>query len=356
MTRLVVPSPRDAGRSARSGVQWQQDVPLARLTSYGIGGSAAWYAEPDSTAGVVQAVVDAADAGRRVALLGRGSNLLVDDDGVEVVVSLRSAPDHVLLAADGRTAHVGGGCMLPRLAARLAGAGVAGFDFLAGIPGTLGAGVAVNAGLGAHRGRSLADHLVSVDLLDTRLGLPARVSAADLRLRHRDSDVWGAAVVLGATVRTEGRGDPAELRSVQREHLSDRRRRQPVGAKTCGSVFVGAERPAGAQDAEAPSQAAGWYLERVGMVGETAGGARVSEKHANWIVNAGGASAADVRTLVSRGERRVAEHFGVRLRRELVYLGGPEPDRRAYVGSGAVASGTAAGVAQPPASLAGVSA
>lgn len=285
------------------------DQRLSSLTTLHVGGNAAAYAEPRSLDELQRCLDFAADRQLRMDVLGRGSNLLVADAGVAgMVVNMRRFGPTPQI--DGHVLRAGAGTALPKLAATAARYGAAHYEFLIGIPGTVGGGIAMNAGI---RGHDISDLLVSTDVLNPRTGELSTVLVGDLGLAHRTSRVLTEQlVVVGAAFRCQpGAHAPADLKERQQWLKDSRARRQPLGLKTCGSIF---KHPGG-------THAAGWYLEQCGLKGHRIGGAHVSNKHANWIVNDASATAADIDALVRLGRRQVQSRFDVQLEPEVVRWG-----------------------------------
>lgn len=293
-------------------VAWVRNVPLAQLTTWNIGGEARYLVEPDTPFELGAAVAQARAAGEPTFVLGRGSNVLVDDTGIPgLVVCLRRALRAIEPMPDAPgTYRVQAGCPLPSVATTAARDGVTGLEFLIGIPGTMGAGVAINAGLGGEAGTALDSVLIEALLLNPATGTLERVPASELALGYRTSNVpQRGAWVLEATVR--GQGAPLhDVRVRQKEIQRARAAKQPLQRKTSGSVF---KQPPGGNPA-------GWYIDRAGLKGHCVGSAVVSDRHANWIENRGGASSEDVRALISHVREAVHASFGIRLEREVRFL------------------------------------
>lgn len=278
---------------------------LAELTTLRVGGPARALvvAERDADLAAVGAVCAARDLPWLV--VGRGSNLLVADAGWPgVAITLGRGYRGVEI--EGTRARLGAAEPLPTVAVRLADAGLGGAAWAAGVPGTVGGAVRMNAG--AHGGE-VADHLVEIDLVRLRSGTRETWPAAACGLSYRASDLPDDAVIVAATweltpadrdtVRAEIKG----VRDWRREH-------QPLREPNCGSVF-----------ANPPGDSAGRLIEAVGAKGLRIGGAEVSTKHANFIVTRPGARAEDVATLIATVQDRVAEVHGVALRAEVVVVG-----------------------------------
>ncbi|MBI4798500.1 MAG: UDP-N-acetylmuramate dehydrogenase [Desulfarculus sp.] len=278
--------------------------PLAGHTTWGIGGPA-WCLARAHSATEAQAVARAAAmAGVPVKALGRGSNLLVADGGFAgVMLSLKG--DLARIAVEGQIMRAGGGAHLPaavKLAARL---GLGGLEWAAGIPGSIGGAIAMNAGAS---GGQISDVLAEVDLLlpdASRQTLPA----AALKPGYRQGGLPAGALVLMATLRLSA-GDPQAVAARTRAVLERRRASQPLDRRTAGSVFK-----------NPPGDHAGRLIEAAGLKGLCVGPAMVSPRHANFIENQGGASAAQVLDLMDEVRRRVHERFGVDLEPEVEVVG-----------------------------------
>lgn len=315
----------------------ERDVALAPMTTYRVGGSAALFVRARTLDDLV-AVADARRAtGLDVLVVGRGSNLLIADTGFVGIalsvaelagtIDLGGAPPAGADAVDGDAVVVaaGGGVRLPVLARQTATAGLRGFEWAVGVPGSVGGAVKMNAG---GHGSDMAAVLVDVDLIDLADGdgpAPRRVAAADLGLRFRGSDVGDDTVVLTARLALR-RGDAAAAVAEIDEIVRWRRANQP-GGQNAGSVFVN----------PVPGEvSAGSLIDGLGLRGMRIGSAWVSEKHANFIQASDGGRSADVRAVIEEVRRRVAADTGYRLRSE-VRLVGFEPDATAgdEVGHGA---------------------
>ncbi len=305
--------PAHAARAFEAnGVRAQ--VPLGPLTTWQIGGPAEFLLRTANIERLAAARLAAEEAGLPVSFLGRGSNTLVADAGVSGLVlcpvdreaPIRFEPGRVIASA---------GLLMPALARQLADHGLAGLEFLSAIPGTLGGGVVMNAGLSSAARRELAPHLEWVIVLGPG-GVLRRVEGASLAFDYRTSPFQGGGdLIVEVALRTPERAEPQALLVAIAALQAERRKRQPLGTRTAGSTFFAP-----------PSlgKAAGWYLDQVGAKGLRVGGAQVSTVHANWIENTGGATAADVESVMDTLERRVRDQFGVELRREVRRLPGPQ--------------------------------
>ena len=287
----------------------RRQVPLAPLTTWHIGGPAEFLlrtAEPERLAACRAA---AEEAGLPVSFLGRGSNLLVADAGVPGLVLCpldRDAPVHFDLE-HGRV-RASAGVLMPALARQLALQGFAGLDFLSAIPGSLGGGVVMNAGLSSAARRELAHFVDAVTLVGPG-GEVRRVGRDALNFDYRTSPFQnGVDCLVEVELQVTERAAPADLLAQISALQAERRKRQPLGIRTAGSTFFAAPET---------GRAAGYFLDQVGAKGLAVGDARVSEIHANWIENTGHATSADVEALLEQLETRVRTRFGIMLRREV---------------------------------------
>jgi UDP-N-acetylmuramate dehydrogenase len=282
----------------------REEVPLARMTTIGAGGPARFFAEPASLAELEELVAAAREAGHAVEVVGLGSNLLVHDDGVDALV-LRLAGTLVEVRIEGDVLVAGGGATNAVCLHRARDAGLGGFEFASAIPGTVGGGVRMNAGA---YGRDFAAVLLDATVVsgDGR----RTVGPDELGLAYRASSLRSGEIVAAVRLRLDPR-DPAEIRAAVGELLAQRKATQPTNRRTFGSVF---KNPPG-------EHGAGWLIERCGLKGFAIGGALVSPRHANFIENAGGATAADAVALMAEARRRVHAEFGVELEHEVRFLG-----------------------------------
>ena len=290
-------------------LRWaRRHIPLAPLTTWGIGGPAEYLVTPRSVAEAADLLAAARDEGWPVYFLGRGSNVLIADDGLPgLTVHLTRFCQEIHWRDDQVT--VGAGVFLPRLAAVLAQQGWTGYEFLIGIPGTVGAAVRLNAGTGP--GQEMADRVVSVTVLTDDLEVRT-LPAAAVAFGYRSSLLlqqprW---LVLAATLRLAERAAPAALQAAQRDIIQKRRARFPAEKLTCGSVF---KNPPGGPPA-------GWLIEQCGCKGWAVGDAQVSHKHANFIINRGQATAEHMQTLIKAIQEKVWQEQGVALEREVICL------------------------------------
>ena len=287
----------------------ERDYPLARLTTVRTGGTAELFARPDEERKLAALLGWAASEGLAVAVVGSGSNLLVSDAGYRgLVVKLDGQLSGI--ERQGTRVVCGGGARLPSAAAQAARWGLSGLEFGINIPGTVGGAVKMNANAyGGELGRVL--EWVNV----CTAGGVERREPSQLGFAYRRSNLQPGEVVSRGSFRLS-EGEVAEIKGTLAEMRGKRRDAQPSGIKTFGSTF---KNPA--DDRRAEGRTAGQLLEAAGCRELRIGGARFSEKHANFVENAGGATTADILALMAEGCRRVHARFGISLEPEVQVLG-----------------------------------
>lgn len=282
------------------------DEPMAPYTTYKVGGAAAVFASPRNDAELRSVATVVADLDVPVIVVGRGSNMLVADEGFAgVVVSLATMAEWIEF--HGTVVHAGAAVALPVLARRCVAAGLTGFEWAVGVPGSVGGAVRMNAG---GHGSDIAACLVGVHALDLRTARHGWIEAARLGLHFRGSELADHQVVIDARLQLTT-GDVATGEAALAEIVRWRRENQP-GGQNAGSVFVNpipGELPAAV------------LIDQLGLRGLRIGGAFVSEKHANFIQATEGATAADVRAVMEQVRAAVKEHAGFELRSEVRLVG-----------------------------------
>ncbi len=284
------------------------DFPLARLTTVRTGGHADYYARPDSAEALGELLAWAGADGIEVGVVGSGSNLLIADEGFRGLV-IKLDGSLARIEQDGERLLCGGGARLPQAAAFAARAGLSGLEFGVNIPGTVGGAVRMNANA---YGGDLARVLEWVEVT-TPSGADTR-TPDELGFRYRRSNLGPREIVARASFALT-RAEPEAVKATLAEMRAQRRAAQPSGIKTFGSTFKNPDDP------RAEGKSAGVLLDEAGCRGLAVGGARFSEKHANFVENGGEATTADVIGLMAEGRRRVRERFGVELEPEVQFLG-----------------------------------
>lgn len=285
------------------------DVPLAPFTTYRIGGPAAAAVHPERPEDVVETLRFAAESETPWLALGLGSNVLIADRGFDgIVLRLAQALDRLEPGVDGDETvwRAAAGYPTPRLARGSAKAGLGGVHRLIGVPGTVGGGVYMNAG--AH-GQDFSQVVRDVTLVDRELEVRT-IPGDQIAWRYRASGLDG--VVLDTTVRLK----PAERETLEhdiRQHFRWRKAGTPFNEPCCGSVFRNPASPPAARGAGGDARTAGQLIDACGLKGFRIGGAQVSPMHANYIVNTGGATAADVRGVIEHVRELVRRECDIEL-------------------------------------------
>lgn len=277
---------------------------MSRRTTFRVGGPAEIVFLPESAQELCAAIAAARECGAEYRVLGNGSNLLVKDGGLKGLTIILG--EHFSqISVEGTQLRAQAGAMLSRVAAAACEAGLSGLEFASGIPGTLGGGCAMNAGA---YGGQLSDVLESADvLLDGELRCMRR---DELEMGYRSTlPLKRGGVVLGACFALQ-RDEIGAIQARMKELNARRREKQPLNLPSAGSTF---KRPEG--------HFAGALIEQCGLKGFSIGGAQVSEKHAGFVVNTGGATARDILALMAHVQETVLRETGVRLEPEVRILG-----------------------------------
>ncbi len=305
----------DAGLRARlesiDDLELRLEEPLARYNTFRIGGPAEMLGRVKSLEALTRTVAEVARAGDdrpapALQVLGLGSNVLIPDEGLRGLV-LRLEGELERVDFEGDLVWAGAAVSLAQLARRTAAQGHLGLEALSGFPSTVGGAVVMNAGC---YGTEIKDLLVSTTVVDER-GRLARLTIDDLQPGYRTTVLQGQSkIVADATFRTR-RGDPVAALARIQELNRKRKQALPSGFPNVGSIFK-----------NPPSDYAGRLIDECGLKGREIGGARISNRHGNVIVNFGAATAADVLALMKEARSAVAERFGVTLEPEVVLTGG----------------------------------
>lgn len=287
---------------ASSEERIRENVALAPLTYYRIGGPARYYAQPESLEDLAGVFRVLREKGIGYFILGAGSNVLFDDQGFDGLVihtskldrNLRQTVDEIEVGASVMNAQVLRQCMKT---------GLSGFEFLAGVPGNIGGALFMNAGTKLGDMNSVVE---SITVYDLKAGRKRTLSRAEIKYGYRSQLFLGANEII---VRAKMKGRPADPKAVQervKQLLESRRKTQPIDKPSCGSVFKN------------PGNAAAWKLiEEVGLRGYRVGNAQFSPLHCNFIVNLGGAKASDVKALIAEAKSRVRSRLNLELEEEV---------------------------------------
>ncbi len=292
---------RELGQKLKNGVK--KNEPMAKHTSWQVGGPADYFLCPADLKELVEIVRYSDKYGLPLYVLGNGTNLLVLDGGIRGLV-VNIGPAFCYVNREGSVIKAGAGTPMTYLARSAAEKGLVGLEFAAGIPGSLGGAVIMNAGaFGGH----LGDKVLSVKLVSPAAEV-ITVERDNLLFGYRTSNLPGKGVLVEAALELK-QGDEAESLKLVEYFLSERRRRHP-DLPSAGSVFR-----------NMPDQPAGRIIEEIGCKGMRIGGAEVSCKHANFIVNTGNATAADIRSLIEAVRQKVREVYNLELQPEVKIIG-----------------------------------
>ena len=280
-----------------------ESAPLAPLVWFKSGGPAQWLFEPKDIDDLRQ-FLRALDPDLPVWPLGLGSNLIIRDGGIRGVV-VRLGKAFAAIETDGHQIKCGAGAPGISVASKARDQGIAGMEFLRGIPGTIGGAVRMNAGA---YGREVRDILESADVV-LRNGDLATIALADMGYSYRHSDLPEGSIVVGATFVGES-GDPEIIGAEMKRIAEEREASEPLRTKTGGSTYKN------------PEGKKAWQLvDEAGCRGLQIGQAQVSEKHCNFLINLGGATSADIEALGEEVRKRVKAHSGVELQWEIQRVG-----------------------------------
>ncbi|MEN9229611.1 MAG: UDP-N-acetylmuramate dehydrogenase [Thermostichus sp. DG02_5_bins_236] len=304
----VPDSPVSASTPVSAGLSGliQSGIPLAPFTTFRVGGPAEWYCEPHTDLELRQCLAWARSEGILVTLLGAGSNLLISDAGLQgLVINTRRLRGIQLL--EGGRIWAAAGEPLVNVSRVAAKQGWRGLEWAIGIPGTVGGAVVMNAGAHAY---AMSDVLVEAQILDEEQEL-YRLERQDLYFGYRRSRLQQSPwTVTGALLQLVPGGDPAQVQLETQHNLNQRLSSQPYHLPSCGSVFRNPE-----------GYRAGWLIEQVGLKGYRIGGAQISERHANFILNCDQATAGDIHRLIRLAQEKVCQEWSLLLEPEVRILG-----------------------------------
>lgn len=284
----------------------KKDEPLGPKTTLGVGGTAQWYFEPKTKEELKTAWLEAKSAGLPIFVLGRGSNLLVLDEGFPgLVLRLQDPCWKGLTILDENRLSVGAGARLKALSLEAAALGWSGFEFLEGIPGSVGGALRMNAGA---MGSCMADSLESVEWMDDA-GHIHILNKADLDFAYRSCPSLKQGIVLSAILKKRGQEEPEQVKAKTETYALARKKTQPR-SPSAGCAFKNSfQHPAG------------WLIDQCGLKGFENGKAKVSDLHANFLINTGSATSQEVIELVRSVRSKVLDKKGIALEPELLLLG-----------------------------------
>ncbi len=281
------------------------DEPMSKHTSLRVGGPADALARPASRAELARVIALCREHKLPLHVLGAGFNTIVPDAGLRALV-LRLSGLRTLERDDAGGVRAESGASHASVTRFCSEQGLSGLEFAVGIPGSVGGWLAMNAGIGS---REMKDVVDRIELMDPATGHVQELDAEQIRFRYRALEVPAHSVLLAARFRLQP-AEPEEIRAQMRQLLTRRRETQPIDQLSCGSVFK-----------NPPGNTAGRLIESAGLKGQREGGAEISTVHANFIVNRGGATTADVLRLVDQARTQVLSQFGIQLEPEVRVLG-----------------------------------
>lgn len=285
----------------------EKNIPLKNKNSYRIGGNAQYYLKVQSVSDIIEGLLWAHEQKIPWFVLGKGSNILIHDDGFRGLVLDFTAFKSIRWSDDG-TVVCAGGALLQSLVRSSVDRGYYGMECLAGIPGTVGGGVIMNAGA---FGQEISECLTAVTLIDPQTAQIKRYTRNELDFGYRTSSVKRTgAIVVSSEFHFGDKKEEYDVLEKYHEILERRNGKQPLNYPNCGSVF---KRP--------PGNYAGTLIEKCDLKGLQIGGAQVSEKHGNFIVNVNKATAKDVSSLITHIQKTVSENTEYELEREVIYVG-----------------------------------
>jgi len=290
------------------------NAPLGAQTWFGVGGAAEVLFKPADRQDLID-FIKACPTDLPITVLGVASNLIIRDGGIKGIV-IRLPRELAEIKTEGETVTAGAGALDLNVAVAAGRASIAGLEFFSGIPGTIGGALRMNAGA---YGRETKDVLVHAEVL-FRDGTVRQMTPADMGLSYRHNSLPKDVIFLGGVFRGE-KGDTAEIEARMTEIKTRRAESQPIKAKTGGSTFAN------------PGNNSAWkVIDAAGCRGLQIGGAQMSEMHANFMINTGGATAADLERLGEEVRKRVFAHSGIKLRWEIKRIGDPLPEDRDILG------------------------
>lgn len=283
----------------------EENVPLSQFTTFRVGGPARYFLIARSFNELKSGIYFALDREVPLLFLGKGSNLLVSDKGFKGMV-IKLGGDFNSINRDGQKLVCGAGALLAYAAREAVSGSLSGLEWAAGIPGTVGGAAKMNAGAFGFDMSKVIESAVALDVGALEL---KRYSRQELDFGYRHSSFSPAELILEVTFKLSP-SSREKVAATMESMFNERKKRQPLGVRSAGSVFK-----------NPPDDSAGRLIEACGLKGFMLGGAMVSEKHANFIVNTGNATAKEIYNLINMIQRQVYEKFGVKLEPEIVFAG-----------------------------------
>ena len=286
-------------------IKYLENEIMKRHTTFGIGGPADLFILPNKNSEVKQIIDIIKNKNIQYYFLGSGSNILIDDKGLRgIIISLKKASKKIIF--ENNQVSVDCGVMLGTLVKELSKHNVTGFESLGGVPGTVGGALIMNAGA---FGGEISNHLISVTSINMD-GKIKKYNNIDITFSYRKSTFPNDELLIDAIFRCN-KGNKDSIRNKRLAASSLRKKNQPLRYRSAGSIFKNPK-----------DTAAGYLIDKTGLKGKKIGGAQISEKHANFIINKENASSRDVIKLINIIEKKVKSKFGIKLELEIKILGG----------------------------------
>lgn len=286
------------------GIKYKLNEPMSAHTSFKIGGPADIFAEPKNKSELSDLLKKAAELNIKTFILGKGSNLLISDSGMEGAVLSLSGMNGVEVRGNELTAMAG--TALSEVCRAAAENGLTGLEFAYGIPGSVGGALFMNAGA---YGGEVADAVKSAEFMNLS-GETGRIERADMRLGYRSSIFKSGDMIVTSVTFALEKGEKADIEKAMNDYIGRRKSKQPLEYPSAGSTF---KRPVG--------YFAGALIEKNGLKGVSVGGAMVSEKHAGFVINYNNATCGDVKQLIEKIKQTVKASDGVDLEPEIIFAG-----------------------------------
>lgn len=286
------------------GIKYKLNEPMSAHTSFKIGGPADIFAEPKNKSELSDLLKKAAELNIKTFILGKGSNLLISDSGMEGAVLSLSGMNGVEVRGNELTAMAG--TALSEVCRAAAENGLTGLEFAYGIPGSVGGALFMNAGA---YGGEMADAVKSAEFMGLS-GETGRIERADMRLGYRSSIFKSGDMIVTSVTFALEKGEKADIEKAMNDYIGRRKSKQPLEYPSAGSTF---KRPVG--------YFAGALIEKNGLKGVSVGGAMVSEKHAGFVINYNNATCGDVKQLIEKIKQTVKASDGVDLEPEIIFAG-----------------------------------
>jgi len=290
----------------KGDLTYERNAPLAQYSSFKIGGPCSLAVFPKSRKRAVELLRGLRGMGKRILVFGNASNVLFCDKGIDGIVIFTTGFKEIILDGEG-VIHADAGASLTSVSQFAQKNGFEGFEFACGIPGNIGGGAFMNAGAYEH---SVSECIVGCVCFDMKSGEVRYIPASEIKYGYRTSSFQDSdLVILNVEIKLKPASDPEKVRELMNDHLRSRNEKQPLEYPSAGSVFK-----------RYPGYFTSKLIDEAGLKGLSVGGAEVSQKHAGFIVNKGGATASDVMLLIKQVQDRIFALHGIHIECEVRYI------------------------------------